>query len=50
MVHLSRLIAGCNTGQVQGLSQQVLDKIVADLPGKLTRIKNRRNCWADNNC
>ena len=38
MVQLSRLVVGCNTGQVQGLSQQVLDKIVAELPGKLTRI------------
>ena len=38
MVQLSQLIAGCDTGQIQGLSQQVLEKIIADRPGVLSRI------------
>jgi hypothetical protein len=38
MVQLSALVAGCDTGQIQGLSQQVLEKIIAELPGKLSRI------------
>ncbi len=38
MVQLSTLVAGCDTGQVQGLSLQVLEKIIAERPDKLSRI------------
>lgn len=38
MVQLSELVAGCDTGQIQGLSLQVLEKIIADRPGTLSRI------------
>lgn len=38
MVEVSETINGCSTGQIQGLSLQVLEKIIADHPGKLSRI------------
>ena len=38
MAQLSELIAGCSTGQIQGLSEQVLEKIIADRPGVLSKI------------
>lgn len=38
MVHLSALIAGCSTGQIQGLSLQVLEKLMAEQSGVLSRI------------
>ena len=38
MVEVSETIHGCSTGQIQGLSLQVLEKIIADRPGTLSRI------------
>ncbi|MBE9070811.1 peptidoglycan-binding protein [Leptolyngbya cf. ectocarpi LEGE 11479] len=40
MVELSRLITGCDTGQIQGLSLQVLEKIIVDRPETLSRIEH----------
>ena len=37
-MNVSQAISGCSTGQIQGLSLQVLDKIIADTQGVLTRI------------
>jgi hypothetical protein len=41
MVKLSALISGCDTGQIQGLSQQVLEKIIADRPNTLSKINHQ---------
>lgn len=38
MVELERLVRGCSTGQIQGLSLQVLEKIMADHPNALSQI------------
>ena len=38
MAKLYEVISGCNTGQIEGLSTQVLEKIIATKPGTLSRI------------
>lgn len=39
-MNVSRAIPGCSTGQIQGLSLQVLEKIIADNSNVLTRINH----------
>lgn len=39
-MNVNQAIPGCSTGQIQGLSLQVLDKIMKDRPDVLTRINH----------